>query len=55
MSHLQQFGIIRLSNPDPTYIKNPERETNYVYALSSLENLYHESFSILYFFFHPPT
>jgi hypothetical protein len=28
---------------------------NYIYVLQPLENLHQESFSILYFFFHPPT
>jgi hypothetical protein len=31
-AHLQQFGIIHLSNINLTYIRSPERE-NYVYAL----------------------
>jgi hypothetical protein len=41
------------------YISNLHQESrekqNYVGALPPLENLHKESFSILYFFFHPPT
>jgi hypothetical protein len=43
--HLQQFGIIHLPNPNLTY----------VCVLPPLKNLNQESFSILYFLFHPPT
>jgi hypothetical protein len=35
--HLQQFGIIHLSNPDLTYIRDSERKQNYVYVLPLLE------------------
>jgi hypothetical protein len=48
--HLQQFGIIHLPSLDLTYINNMREKQNYVYALPPLENLDHESFSILYFF-----
>jgi hypothetical protein len=53
--HLQKFGIIHLPNTDLTYIRNPERNKKKFYALPPLGNLHQESFSILYFFFHPPT
>jgi hypothetical protein len=53
---VQQFGIIHLPNPDLTYIMNPERNRiMFIYVLPPLGNLHQESFSILYFFFHPPT
>jgi hypothetical protein len=52
--HLQQFGIIHLPNSDLTYIRNPERN-KIMFIPFHLENLHQESFSILYFFFHPPT
>jgi hypothetical protein len=51
--HLQQFGIIHLPNPDLTYIRNLERKI-IVMPFHLLKNLRLESFSILYFFFHPP-
>jgi hypothetical protein len=53
--HLQQFGIIHLSNPDLTYIRDSERKQNYVYVLPPFGNLHQESSSFLYFFFYPPT
>jgi hypothetical protein len=53
--HLQQFGIIHLSNPDLTYIRDSERKQNYVYVLPPFGNLHRESSSFLYFFFYPPT
>jgi hypothetical protein len=51
--HLQQFGIIHLPNTDLTYIRNPDRNKKF-HALPPLGNLHQESFSVLYFFFHPP-
>jgi hypothetical protein len=45
--HLQQFGIIHLPNLDLTYIRNPKKKQNYVYAHPPLGNLHQESFSIL--------
>jgi hypothetical protein len=41
-----------LPNLDLTYIR---REIKLFYVLPPIENLLHESFFILYFFFHPPT
>ena len=54
-AYLQQFGIIHLSNPDLTYIRNLREKQNYIYALPPIENLNQEPFSVIYFFFHPPT
>jgi hypothetical protein len=42
--HLQQFDIIHLPNSNLIHIRNLERN-----------KIMQESFSILYFFFHPPT
>jgi hypothetical protein len=53
--HRQQFGIIHLPNPDLTYIMNPERNKIMFVPFYLLKNLHQESFSIFYFFFHPPT
>ena len=53
--YFQQFGIIHLPNPDLTYIRNSERETKLYLCPSPLENLNQEPFSVIYFFFHPPT
>jgi hypothetical protein len=53
--HLQQFGIIHLPNPDLTYIRNPERNKIMFAPFHLLKTLHKESFSILYFLFHPPT
>jgi hypothetical protein len=52
--HIQQFGIIHLPNPDLTYIRNPERNKIMSVPFHLLQNLYQESFSILYFFFTLP-
>jgi hypothetical protein len=41
--NLQQFVILRLTNPDLTYIWNPVRETKYVSTLPPLENLNQKS------------
>jgi hypothetical protein len=38
-----RFGIIHLANPDLTYIRNPEREQNYVSTLPPLRNLNQKS------------
>jgi hypothetical protein len=53
MSSSQQFGVIHLSNPDLTYIRNVARETKLLLHFHLLKT-YRESFSILYLFFHPP-
>jgi hypothetical protein len=37
-NHLQQFDIIHLPNLDLTYIRNLEREQNYIDSLPPLEN-----------------
>jgi hypothetical protein len=45
-----------LPNSHLTYInKESWEKQNYVCDLPPLGNLHQESFSILYFFFHPPT
>jgi hypothetical protein len=40
--HLQQFGVVHLSNSDLTYIRNPEIETKLCYAIPPLKNLHQE-------------
>jgi vacuolar-type H+-ATPase subunit I/STV1 len=55
MSLSSTVGIIHLSNSYLTYIRNLREKQNYVYVIPPLENLYQESFSLLYLFFHPPT
>jgi hypothetical protein len=51
---LQQFGIIHLSNPNLTYIRNPERNKIMYVLFHLLKNLHQESFSIRYYFFTLP-
>jgi hypothetical protein len=53
--HLQQFGIIHLSNTDPTYIRNPERNKIMFVPFHLLKTyLRKKTFSNLYFFTLPP-
>jgi hypothetical protein len=49
--YLQQFDIIHLSNPDLTYIRNPEKNKIMFIPFHLSKNLHQEYFSILYFFF----
>jgi hypothetical protein len=44
-----------LDKPISNLDQKPREKQNYIYALPPLENLYEGCFSILYFFFHPPT
>jgi hypothetical protein len=44
-----------LAKPRSNLIQDSWKKQNYVYAFPPLGNLHQESFSILYFFFHPPT
>jgi hypothetical protein len=48
--HLQQFGIIRLSNPDLTYIRNPERNKIMFMPFHHLETYIRNLSSFLFLF-----
>jgi hypothetical protein len=54
--HLQQFGIIRLSNPDPTCIRNPERNKIMFMPFHLLKTyIRNHSLFFISFFTLPPT
>jgi hypothetical protein len=44
-----------LAKPRSNLHQESWEKQNYVYVLPPLKNLHWESFSVLYFFFHPPT
>jgi hypothetical protein len=49
------LGLFYLSSPDLTNIRNPERETKLYLCSSTTWKLASGTFSVIYFFFHPPT
>jgi hypothetical protein len=53
--HLQQFGIIHLSNPDLTYIRNPERNKIMFMPFLLLKTYIRNPSLFFISFFHPPT
>jgi hypothetical protein len=53
--HIQQFGIIHLSNPDLTYIRNLERNKIIFMSFHLLKTCIRNHSLFFYFFLHPPT